>query len=148
MSSAHDHHHLQTTPEAHDPVDSWHDHSHDTEKPKAPPYAEVANAPKIILTGVALWLVIAISVVVVYAYYTHDTTRRLGEVERAGSSGPAMEALTYKRQAILNHYSGGTVYSQVVKGETVTFEPVNQLPIFDPAKPEVINTVKKTYGIK
>lgn len=147
MSSAHEHHHHQSVPAAHEHVDEWHDHSHETAKPKSEPYAEVANAGKIIMTGIALWLVIVVAVVVVYAYYTYDTTIRLAQSERASAIGPAVDALTYKRQALQNQISGGEVYSQVVRGETVSFENVPQLPIFDPAKPEVINEVKRAYRV-
>ncbi len=146
MSSSHEHHH-QSIPAAHEHADEWHDHSHETAKPKAEPYGEVANAGKIILTGIALWLFIVVAVVVVYGYYTYDTTIRLAQSERASSIGPAVDALTYKRQALQNQLSGGEVYSQVVRGETVSYENVPQLPIFDPAKPEVINEVKRAYRV-
>ena len=144
MSHGHEHH-RQETPELHDAPDAWHDHSRD--EPPQPVHSEVANSGKIIVTGVLAWLVVVISTVVVYGYYTHFTTAKLAASERDQSMAPAMDALQYKRDSILNHTEGGKVFAQVVRGDQVSMEHVTQLPMFKPGAPEIVDGVKKQYGL-
>ena len=67
-------HHVHETAPLHDPVDSWHDHSHD-EKPQHA-HGDVQDSNLVLGVGVALAAVIAVSCLVVYGFYTHYNTQR------------------------------------------------------------------------
>lgn len=139
MSSTHDHHHHQETAPLHDAVDPWHDHSHDVEKPKEAP-SEVANAGKIIFTGLALAMVVVVSILVTYAYYTGYVTARLAEVEHRSAIGPSTDAYTYKLSSLESQRQGGShVQTLVVVNDQSKLVPATQLPIFNPSQPGTLN---------
>lgn len=78
-------HHVAETAPLHDPVDEWHDHSHD-EKPQHA-HGEVQNSNLIMGVGLALTGVIVISSLVVYGFYTHYNTQRMVEREHMPRAG-------------------------------------------------------------
>jgi hypothetical protein len=105
----------------HDPIDPWHDHSHD-EKPQNA-HAEVGNARAIMGIGIALFMVIVVAVISVYAYYTWYITERLNKAEIAsGNSSPAIQAREYKSTALIRLNSGGKVEGPT----TYTLTPIDQ----------------------
>jgi hypothetical protein len=139
MSSTHDHHHHQETAPLHDAVDSWHDHSHDAQKPKEAP-SEVANAGKIIFTGLALAMVVVVSILVTYAYYTGYVTTRLAEVEHRSTIGPSTDAYNYKVSSIESQRQGGShVQTLVLVGDQSKLMKATQLPIYNPSQPGTLN---------
>jgi hypothetical protein len=104
----HPQHHSHETPPLHDPIDPWHDHSHD-EKPQSA-HAEVGNAAAIMGIGIALFMVIVVSVIAVYAYYSWYITERLNKAEVAtGQASPAIQARAYKTEALLHVSQGGKI---------------------------------------
>lgn len=139
MANTHEHHHTPSeVPPAHTAPDKWHDHSHDTERPMHG-HAEVANAGRIMATGLALFMVIVVSVIVVYGYYTYYTTSKLQLSERKSSIGPSTDALKYKRDSIHTQHQGGETRAAVLVGSDNKLLPVSQKPIFDPSSPNTLN---------
>lgn len=123
----HAHHHVEETPPLHDPIDPWHDHTKD-EKPQHA-HAEVGNARAIIGIGVGLFMIIVLSVVAVYAYYTWYLARRLSEVEIAsGQTSPAIQARVYKQTALTRLDKGASVVippaGEDVPGVNYTITPI------------------------
>lgn len=117
MNATHSHtRHVHEAPPMHDAPDAWHDHSHDPDKPQQG-HAEVANAGRIIATGMALFMVIVVAVVVVYGFYTDYTTKQLAERERASSVGPATDALKFRNDSLLVQTKGGAVESLDADGK-------------------------------
>ncbi|MBX3386863.1 MAG: hypothetical protein KF768_09855 [Phycisphaeraceae bacterium] len=110
--------HVHETPAMHDPADAWHDHAHD-EKPQQS-HGEIHNAGKIILTGVALFMVIVVAVVAIYGFYMHQITSSLTRRERASSVGPAADARTFQMQSKQIQAKGGQVES--INAEGVLFD--------------------------
>ncbi len=109
-------HHGHETPPLHDRPDEWHDHSHD-EKPQQA-HAEVGNAALITGIGVALFLAIVVSVILIYGYYVWFITERLRRSEIAsGSASPAIQAREYKATASIHLAKGGQIVIPAV-GET------------------------------
>lgn len=82
-------HHVAETPPMHDPVDEWHDHSHDQKPQHA--HGEVQNSNLIMGVGLALTGVIVISCIVVYGFYVHYNTRRMAEREHMPRIGAYKE---------------------------------------------------------
>lgn len=106
MSDPHKHHTHETAP-MHDPVDAWHDHSHDA-KPQAA-HAEVQNTPLIMAVGLGLFMVIVVSVVAVYGFYTWYVARTLNAQEITTAGAPALEFRKTKNTALDINRDGGTV---------------------------------------
>ena len=102
-------------------------------------HGEVANATRIIATGLALFMVIVVAVVVVYGYYTYYTTSKLEIAERKNAIGPATDSLKYKRDSIQTQLRGGETRTSVLVGSDAKLLPVPQKPIFDPANPTMLN---------
>lgn len=101
-------HHAHETPPLHDPVDPWHDHSHD-QKPQ-PAHAEVGNARAIMGIGLALFMVIVVAVISVYAYYSWYVTQQLSRIEVASSrTSPMIQARDYRAQALARLANGGRI---------------------------------------
>jgi hypothetical protein len=80
---------LPHTPEVHESLDAWHDHSHD-ERPQHP-HLESINAPKVIGIGVGLFLAVAATVALVYGFYVWYNVRALDQREGIGNGfeGPS-----------------------------------------------------------
>jgi flagellar basal body-associated protein FliL len=116
--------HTHETAPLHDPIDAWHDHSHDPKPQQA--HAEVGNAGAIMGIGIALFMVIVVAVIAVYAYYVWYVTESLKKAEVAsGQASPAIQARAYKQEAILNLIKGAQVKPV---GETpgYTLAPIDQ----------------------
>lgn len=130
MSHAYPHHaHSHETPPLHDPIDAWHDHSHD-EKPQQA-HAEVGNAGAIMGIAIALFMVIVASVLVVYGYYTWFITERLRKAEIAsGQTSPAIQAREYKQTALTNITQGRQNAKSPAHGDlpelTYSFSPIDE----------------------
>ena len=69
----------------HDPVDEWHDHSHDERPQRA--HSDVQNSNLVLSVGIALAAVIGISSLVVYGFYIHYNTQRMALRERTPREG-------------------------------------------------------------
>lgn len=124
----HDQPHGAETAPMHDPVDHWHDHSKDQMPQQA--HAEVGNARAIIGIGVGLFFVIVFAVVAVYAYYVWFISRRLSEQEIAsGKASPAIQAVEYKRDALIRLEKGGSFTApkgRVNAAESYTLRPLDE----------------------
>jgi hypothetical protein len=82
-------HHVAETAPLHDPVDEWHDHSHDNKPQHA--HGEVQNSNLILGVGLALTGVIVVSCLVVYGFYTHYNTQRSNQREHMLREGAFTE---------------------------------------------------------
>jgi hypothetical protein len=92
------------TVEQHDAPDAWHRHTAD-EKPQHA-HGEAANAHVIIFVGVGSFVLIILTVVITYAYYTWYTTRLLAEGENTvGFVEGDSAAYKARAQADLQHYN-------------------------------------------
>lgn len=87
MSSTHDEHKHETAATS-DPVDAWHDHSHD-ERPQAA-HGEVQDTGRIMFIGVGLFIAVVVSVIAVYGFYTFYTTKELSAAELSTPNSPAL----------------------------------------------------------
>jgi hypothetical protein len=78
------------TPEMHESPDTWHDHAAD-ERPQHA-HLESINAPKVTFVGLALFLAVVATVVIVYGFYIWSDVRMLDERESFGNGleGPAL----------------------------------------------------------
>ena len=108
-------HHVAEAAPLHDPVDEWHNHSHDDKPQHA--HGEVQNSNLIMGVGLALTGVIVLSCVVVYGFYTHYNTQRMVEREHMQRSGvyseladsPTEATRKVKSEALNLLNQGGTV---------------------------------------
>jgi hypothetical protein len=126
----------------HDPVDEWHDHSHD-EKPQRP-HADVQSSNLVLGVGIALAAVIAISVLAVYGFYVHYNTQRMDLREHTTSKNlpglapsPADETRVKKSKDLITLERGGEVRMPTEKenvSRKVTIVPMSQ------AMEEVVQT--------
>lgn len=91
----------------HDPVDAWHDHSHDAKPQSA--HAEVQNTPLIMAVGVGLFMVIVVSVAAVYGFYTWYVARTLNAQEITTDGAPAFQFRDRKADALNINRTGGKV---------------------------------------
>ncbi len=107
----------------HDPVDAWHDHTKD-EKPQHA-HAEVQNTPLIMGVGLALFMVIVVSVVAVYGFYTWYVARTLNQQEVTTVGAPALQFRDDKARALKTIAEGGTV----------------ELPALEEGKPKRVITI-------
>ena len=128
-------HHVAEAPPMHDPVDEWHDHAHD-EKPQHA-HGEVQNSNLIMGVGLALTVVIVVSCLVVYGFYTHYNTQRMVEREhmpRAGAyselADSPTEATRKAKLADLNLLNQGGPLSMPTETEnvnkTITITPLSK----------------------
>jgi hypothetical protein len=76
-------HHSHETPQMHDAVDEWHDHSHD-EKPMEA-HSEVGNPHLVIGVGLLSFGLVVVACIAIYMYYIGYVGNRLREAERAGA---------------------------------------------------------------
>lgn len=124
MSDPHAKHsakHHETAP-LHDPVDSWHDHSHD-EKPMAV-HAEDVDTRSVMFIGVALFFVVVIASVIVYGFYVYRTTQKLslGEVS-SRDTAPAWETRRARAETFSRREKGGELKLPTeVEGQTKTIQ--------------------------
>lgn len=124
MSDPHAKHsakHHETAP-LHDPVDSWHDHAHD-EKPMAV-HAEDVDTRSVLFIGIALFIVVVISCVIVYGFYVFRTTQKLsiGEVS-SRDTAPAWDTRRARAASFSLRDKGGELKLPTeVEGQTKTIQ--------------------------
>lgn len=137
-------HHVHEAAPMHDAPDSWHDHSHD----EAPQHAhgEVQNSNLVMGVGIALTLVIVVSCLVVYGFYTHYNTQRANLRERRmthSADGP-VEKTRKDRNEALGHVRDGTTFAIPTDKEGVE-KPVTLAP-FDSAKDAVARKYSQQFS--
>lgn len=103
MTTANDHHEHHRdphheTPPMHDPVDPWHDHSHDPRPQRA--HGGTLNARAVILIGIGLFLAVMVSTGIVYQYYVWYTTRMLDERASLGVRMSYKERMETKSKTV------------------------------------------------
>ncbi len=122
--------HVHTTPPHHDPVDQWHDHSHDVKPQHA--HSETVNSGVVLAVGTFLFVLIVVACVIVYAFYIGATTRTLQARERTTADAPAKVFREFKGESLVRLESGGTL--QIPAAEEGKTKPITLLPIKDAAK--------------
>ena len=119
----------------HDPVDEWHDHSHDEMPQRA--HSDVQNSNLVLGIGVALAAVIAIASLVVYGFYTHYNTQRMALRESTPRTGafvdlaqsPTEKTRNDKSESLGLLQSGGTTKLPTEKEnefKTITVSPIDK----------------------
>jgi hypothetical protein len=143
VHAPHHGHHVHETRPLHDPVDTWHDHSHD-ERPQHA-HGEVQNSNIVLAVGLALTAVIVASVIVVYGFYVHYNTQRADDRERTTAGAPLLETRGEKVKDLSMVANGGS-FQMATEDEkvkkTVTIAPVGQ------AMDKVVQTYVKTPAAK
>jgi hypothetical protein len=74
-----DQHRRGETPAVHDPVDAWHDHTHDA-KPQDP-HTDQANVRQVVTIGILLAMSVAVASVSVWGFYRWYITTELNREE-------------------------------------------------------------------
>ena len=133
---AHPAHHVHETAPLHDPADPWHDHSADERPQEA--HGEVGNAALITGVGVALFLVIAAAVGVIYGFYRGYSTEQLNKMEAAAGQvlpgqvpGPALVARQERSDIYLYQFAKDARWITLPAAGDVPARNIAQLPIAD-----------------
>lgn len=107
MGHGHTNQHGHETPVMHDAPDAWHDHSHD----QAPQHehAGKVQAGKVMGIGIALFLAVVVSCVVVYGFYGWYVAQVLAQNEKTTPGAPLLVARDEKTNMLQTLRAGGTV---------------------------------------
>jgi len=127
-------HHFAEAAPLHDPVDEWHDHSHDAQPQHA--HGDVQDSRLVLAVGIALAAVILGSVLAVFGFYTHYNTQRMAEREHTTAKelpklapSPTDETRKLKSDALLVLERGGPVQMPTEKEgvmKTITISPIDK----------------------
>ncbi len=109
--ASHNPHHAGHAPGMHDAPDEWHRHTADEGRPQQA-HAEVANVPVVFAAGLTAFLIVVVSAVSVYFYYTSYTTRLLAERESMGMGDQAWAA----RRDATERFNRGYVWADAEQG--------------------------------
>lgn len=137
------------TPTAHDPVDAWHDHSHDA-KPQDV-HTDQANVRQVVTIGLILALAVAGASASVWGFYRWYVAKELKLEEMVSPNQPNSRlaptlAVRWEKEAQLKLWqSGGTL--KVPTGEDQPAREVTIRPI-DEAKKDVLELYAQRPGSK